>query len=298
MNAAQAKKIQLFDLLACLGNNPATTHSTGDVWYLSPFRIEKTSSFKINIKDNVWYDHGEGVGGNILDFVMKLKRTDFRGALKFLESTRLTTGNGSITLTSQAPSLFDRRKQMQSKILEIKPVFSFVLKNYLKHDRGLNLEVAYKYLKEIRYKVKDKEYFALGFPNRAGGWELRSSIFKGGIGEKDISIISNAQNRVHVFEGFMDFLSALTIKCNDRIGDNIILNSVALKKRAIEYIKNKNYSEIYTYFDNDPAGEKTQQEFKAEFPAGVVPCNYIYTGFNDLNDFLVKEKVPLCQTKK
>lgn len=233
MNAAQATKIQLFNLLASLGHHPTNTYGNGDVWYLSPFRNEKTASFKINTKDNIWYDHGEGVGGNILDFVMKLQRTNFKGSLSFLESNSLSTSSGIITLDSQEPSLFDRRKEKQLEVLQIKPLFSYALKNYLKDERGINLELAYKYLKEVRYKAHEKEFFALGFPNCSGGWELRSSVFKGGIGEKDISIISAGQNRVHVFEGCMDFLSAITIQGNDRIGDSVILNSTALKNRAI-----------------------------------------------------------------
>src|SRR5690606_29931907 len=39
-----------------------------DYWYLSPLRDEKTPSFKVNRKLNVWYDHATGKGGNLVDF--------------------------------------------------------------------------------------------------------------------------------------------------------------------------------------------------------------------------------------
>jgi DNA primase len=51
--------------------------SGDEVWYFSPFRNEKTASFKIKMSDNVWYDFGDGAGGNVIDFVMRYKGCDF-----------------------------------------------------------------------------------------------------------------------------------------------------------------------------------------------------------------------------
>jgi hypothetical protein len=39
-----------------------------DHWYLSPLREEKTPSFKVDRRINVWYDHGTGKGGDLIDF--------------------------------------------------------------------------------------------------------------------------------------------------------------------------------------------------------------------------------------
>jgi DNA primase len=293
MNIAQAKKIALFDLLAYLGHHPKNTHPNGDVWYLSPLRQEKTPSFKINIKQNVWYDHGEGVGGNILDFVMSLQHTNITGALDFLGNTNLTHKQSSISLTPLEHDLFNQRKETQPEVLQVKPLFSYPLKNYLKEKRGVNLEIAYKYVKEVRYKLEDKEYFALGFANVSGGWELRNEYFKGCVGQKDISIISEEKNRVHLYEGFMDFLSALTIQGSDKAGaDIIILNSNSMKVPAKEFIKHKKYEEVYGFFDNDNSGKKALQFFKEELTScNVIDCSHLYQGYNDMNDYLVKGKI-------
>jgi len=55
----------------------------------------------------------------------------------------------------------------ESKITvsEVKDLYSFVLKNYLKDDRHISLDLAGKYLKEVHYKVdgSSSQYFALGF---------------------------------------------------------------------------------------------------------------------------------------
>ena len=50
----------------------------------SPFRAEKTPSFKINPIKNTWYDFGAGFGGTILDLVMKLENKDTKQAVKKL----------------------------------------------------------------------------------------------------------------------------------------------------------------------------------------------------------------------
>lgn len=57
LNCEQAKHIDLVDYLATLGHHPEKIRNN-DYWYLSPLREEKTASFKVNRKLNVWYDHG------------------------------------------------------------------------------------------------------------------------------------------------------------------------------------------------------------------------------------------------
>jgi hypothetical protein len=219
---------------------------------------------------------------------MKLQRCDLKQALLFLEQTPLKTNYGGFISTprikEQTADLFDTAR---SEVLEVKPVYHYALKEYLK-ERCINAEIGYKYLREIKYKVEDKEYFALGFANRAGGWEIRSSIFKGCIGSKDISVIETGSKSVSIFEGYMDFLSCLTLSGKDKIDEDVlILNSVALKQKAISFIKAKGYEVLYTYFDNDKAGSGAANAFKEQLPAMTIkPQNYLYLPFNDFNDYL------------
>src|SRR5688572_30053040 len=67
ITCARAKQIDLVDYLAHLGHFPAKIRNQ-DYWYLSPLRREKTPSFKVNRAMNVWYDHGTGTGGDLIDF--------------------------------------------------------------------------------------------------------------------------------------------------------------------------------------------------------------------------------------
>ena len=81
------------------------------------------------------------------------------------------------------------------------------LKGYLK-ERGIDPAVAGRFCKEVAYGIRGKRYFAIGFMNRSGGYELRNPMFKGCISPKDISCVSlsgKKQDTCCVFEGFVAF---------------------------------------------------------------------------------------------
>lgn len=297
MNITNAKKIPLDELLARLGHHPKDSKKKGnELWYISPFRNENEPSFKINLAKNIWYDFGEGKGGNIIDFVMAYDRTNFVGALRILnklENIEMKPANDNMKATI-------KNTESDIKLIEVKPLFHFALKNYLK-QRGINFKIAEKYLKEVRYSVDDKEYFALGFGSRSGGWELRNSHFKNSIGTKDITVIEQPENRqgsqVAVFEGFMDFLSYACMVNEKFSHDVIVLNSAALKERAVEFIIAQGYKDIHTNFDNDPTGEKVLGYFREMLKdRNIRTYNYLYSSFTDLNEYWA-EKVKQLNEK-
>ena len=67
MNCEQANQIDLVNYLHSIGHEPAKIRGN-DYWYQSPLRDEKEPSFKVNRNKNVWYDHGLGKGGTLVDF--------------------------------------------------------------------------------------------------------------------------------------------------------------------------------------------------------------------------------------
>jgi len=83
-------------------------------------------------------------------------------------------------------------------------------------------------------------------------------------------------------------------------GDSIILNSVGLLKQAEPYIRGYGYRTLYSWMDNDPAGEKTTRlldEFvKAEEGLVHVPMNKIYAPFKDVNEWHVQCPTALTPT--
>ncbi|MEO6285451.1 MAG: CHC2 zinc finger domain-containing protein [Dyadobacter sp.] len=69
LTLAQIKELDIADYLLELGYEPNKIRNV-DNWYLSPFRNERTASFKVNRNLNRWFDFGIGSGGNLVDFAL------------------------------------------------------------------------------------------------------------------------------------------------------------------------------------------------------------------------------------
>ena len=176
--------------------------------------------------------------------------------------------------------------------LEAVPLSSPALFSYLR-QRGINTELARRECCEVRYQTDGKPYFAVGFPNRSGGYEIRNKFFKGCIAPKDITHIRQEQTKetCYLFEGFMDYLSFLTLRlerCPERPEldgqDYIVLNSTASLSKAIHPLGD--YEHIHCFLDNDKAGTEAVQELREEYGMRIRDASHIYGGYNDLNDFL------------
>jgi hypothetical protein len=171
------------------------------------------------------------------------------------------------------------------------------LKSYLQ-SRSINLDIGERECKEIHYTCNKKGYFAVAFPNRAGGYEIRNPYFKGCIAPKDISIIRKSERLrggyCCLFEGFMDYLSYLTLVKLGRITegsesmDYIVLNSVSNASRVIEPIKK--YEIIHCYLDNDDAGRRVVDTLQELLGNRVCDMFAAYPLYKDLNDFLRNKK--------
>jgi len=278
MNSSQAKQIQIVDYLKINAEKE-------EVWIKSPFNPgEKTASFKINTVKNVWYDFARGEGGNILDLVMALNNCNLSQALEKLE-----TGNFSFSqakLSSSNTTVTTDKNISQYKINKVQSLQNKALIDYLK-SRKISIDIANKYLQEVYYEQKDKNYFALGFENDSKGFEVRNAYFKGCLGSKDITTIKGIGNKeLSIFEGFMDFLSALIhFKIDSFKSDVIVLNSVAQKSKIEELLYSDLYNKIYLFLDNDKKGKEVKNEFY-NINNNCIDCSNFYKGYKDFNEFL------------
>ncbi|WP_417153165.1 CHC2 zinc finger domain-containing protein [Rikenella microfusus] len=89
MSIEQVKKNDIRAFLAQAGITPVKETPSGGM-YLSPLRKEDTASFHVDYTKNLWYDHGAGVGGSIIDLVMRMYQTDFSHAVSYLEAPDLS----------------------------------------------------------------------------------------------------------------------------------------------------------------------------------------------------------------
>ena len=247
-------------------------------FYMSPLREEQDASFKVDYTQNLWYDFGAGRGGSIIDLVMEIEKCNFQQAVERLRNDNIST---STLVTSQTLYTLPNRLQ----VLGDYPLCHPALVNYL-DSRAIDASIAKKFCREVHYSVCGRNYFAIGFRNNYGGWELRSERFKGCSTPKHITTINNGSDKALAFEGFMDFLSYLTIKQNDSPTCNIaVLNSVANIQKAVTFLAS--HRSIYTFLDNDNAGRKALSEIERLCPQSkVINQSDFYRRHKDLNDYL------------
>lgn len=291
MTCEQAKQISIINLLEHCHIRPQYVRGQ-DHWYLSPFRVEKTPSFKVNARLNLYYDHGSGQGGDIIDLGRALFRCDTKALLEKLDtghflfqpqdpkSTGLHIDSGVTPARALDPSGIH--------ITALKELGSNPAITHYLESRGIDLAVAKSYCHEVYYRVGDKNYFAAGFENRSGGYELRSAYFKGSTSPKEISHIEDGNSSVCVLEGFMDFLSLLSLRKQEQIQtDFVVLNSISLAERSVDIVRG--YSTVFLYPDHDTAGKKLLEKFEY---AGLncVDASGFYKDYKDLNQMLVASK--------
>jgi hypothetical protein len=293
MKIEQANSVALRDIFAALDIKP-TKEKQNDLFYPAPWRNERTASLHVNTRKNVWYDHGEGIGGSVIAF-----------ARTYLDRSGNSNTNADIerwlqNITDYQPiatlsKSHHRDSEEAAPVLvrkRITPIAYTALTRYLE-IRGISIGIAKQILVEARVFNRDtkRHFFALALKNEEEGYELRNPFFKGSLGPKAITFVRGAkedQTSIHLFEGMMDYLSIIERQHGRRLeGDAIILNSVSNLKHAFAYIKGYRYNIAYTWFDNDKAGQKSTATF-ADFVAKEdelkhQPMNAIYRGFDDVN---------------
>ena len=294
MNSQQAKRIPLKDLLARLGHQPHHEKS-GEFWYLSPFRPETEPSFKINLERNIWFDFGEGKGGTVIDFALKyFKTSSVAAALDRLAGLDLAGRPEPVVAPAQPAAtlpLFTETPAPAITVTKVEKLSNRALIGYL-YGRGIPYKTAMPYVQEIHYTHQGKPYFALAFANDSGGYELRNPYFKGTHGTKDITCLGAGEGgsaqEVTVFEGFIDYLSALThYQRSAAATPVIVLNSVAMQQRAVEAIRRMGAAKVYLYLDRDESGKKLARDFKEQLPGvEVLDKSDLYAAHKDFNEFL------------
>ena len=256
--------------------------------YCSPLREETHPSFKVDTEKNLWIDYGEGRGGSIIDLCMRMEGCTLSEAIRLLGQNAPVNGtysflNDFVPNNSQPVMAVNGAR----RLIEISDTLPPHFQEYLTKVRCINLEKAMPFLKCISYEVRGRRYQAIGFTNLSSGYELRDDMtFKGTIAPKDITpIFTDRAEPVCIFEGFMDFLSFLSMK-EEITNHCLVMNSVSNVARTIRYLNDRHLTHIRSFLDNDEAGRRTVQDFiKAGFH--VEDMNIHYKDFKDLNDFHV-----------
>ncbi len=295
---AADKKVSILSFMAKLGHQPLGQAAGGNYYFLSPLREEKTPSFVVSEPKNVWADYGETprpgqrvAGGDILDLVMRLTGHPLPVARLTLRawSTDLPdfvpARPAGVTITEGPRTFTDVRTEK----LSWPPLIQYLTSRGINWSLVQRSEQTLATLQQIFYRVegqtRPKPYFGLGWKT-AEGWEVRNPRFQGTIGGKGLTWLNGAEPGVMVFEGFMDYLSALTYYKKSFFRSRVlILNSASLLSLALPELLEAPV--VHWFGDNDAAGLKALDYLRQQLPAGRVQAhNDLYRGFKDFNDFL------------
>ncbi|WDF46989.1 toprim domain-containing protein [Chryseobacterium sp. KACC 21268] len=277
MNCKQFNSISLEEVLLSLGHLP-TKQNEKEAWYLNPFASESQASFKINKSLNYWYLFSEGIGGNNTAFMKKYLNTSVNEVLIWAEKQNFFS-----FLNQNIPNQKFENPSKSYEILDVNEIQHPALLEYLRERK---VESQTEFLKEIHYRMNDKNNFGLGFKNDSGGYEIRNKYSKICLGKKDVSTIKNESESLRVFEGFFDFLSFKNVEnfLEKEPADYLILNSLSMISKIKKSLEA--YDNIELYFDNDEAGNRAVEMIKNENEIAE-DCRVLYSDFKDLNDWLI-----------
>ena len=284
------KRFSIMEYLERKGIKPVRRTPTYAL-YRSPLREETHPSFKVDTEKNLWIDYAEGRGGSIIDLYMRLEGCTLSEAIRHLgrrnapdtacphhiENVQYASMQGD---SKQATPTTGARRL--TGMLDTLPPY---LQEYLTEERCIDLEKAKPFLKCISYEIRGLHYQAIGFANQSGGYELRDSgSFKGTVAPKDITpIFTDKAGPVCVFEGFMDFLSFLSMK-EEVTSACLVMNSVSNVAKAIRYLNDRHLTNVRVFLDNDDAGRMATNDFiRAGFK--VEDMSVHYGNFKDLNEY-------------
>lgn len=288
LSCADAKEIDLVDYLTSLGHKPAKVRGQ-DYWYISPLREEKTPSFKVSRSLNVWYDHGTGKGGDLVDFGTSYYKCSIPELLDRLSQNR-PDKSLSFQPPTSSPSLLagEKKESLDNKIVivDARLLADRALLDYLE-KRRIPLDIAEKSCREVDFLLYGKQQTVIGFPNQSGGYELRGEHFKGSSAPKGVSLIDNHAKELMVFEGFFNYLSFQTIVKNQEVPPTnyLVLNSLSFLERSRPLMEK--HDQVFLVLDRDPAGMgHTKQALQWDRDKYLDRSDF-YQGRKDLNEWLI-----------
>jgi hypothetical protein len=287
-NYLKAKELKeqasLVDLLTQLGFKPVRKSGKEHIYRSMLREDDRTPSFTVDDQLGAWFDHGTRKGGNIIDFGLAF--------WKHLSFAEVVDKIQDVIAIAPVQRTFRPRKAVKIPHYIVEQVKNLgthpAITDYLK-SRGV-FEIASGHISEVYYYVEDekglkKHFFAAGWQNENGSWEVRNKYFKGCLGHKGITFIQGNQKKLAVFEGFINYLSW---KSENPSADHSILILNTLTMLVAGIAKAKEFSFIDIYLDRDNAGHKAAKEFLAALPYAT-DRSTAYLGFNDYNDKLVAD---------
>lgn len=320
------ENLSCIDIMTTYGHFPIYRNGTTLI-YKCPWREDKNASLSLTKDGHVWKDHGRMKGednafGNSIDLIIaleglnpKIRKEDFVIAIEKAMSLNII----HVDIPECVKSNNVRNTPSVVNILSVKPIEeNIALMRYLVEKRGIDEEVAKDNVKAVYYTLGRKRkhidrqgneseklitYFAVGFRLNGGenSYALRNDYFKN-CNAQNISIIENDNKKgvCAIFEGFIDYLSFLTMKkrvAGYELPNFVILNSITNIDKALEYLSTQ--KTLHCCLDNDAPGEKTFNYLKSmlldsENSSSEIQIfnqsSVIFKDYKDVNEYLLGQR--------
>jgi len=295
LSCKEARELDLVQMLKALGHEPASVRNH-DYWFKSPFRTERTASFKVNRNRNIWFDFAEGIGGDMIDFGVRYFNCSVGKLLEYLSGNSLPNQlsfHPHILKGGASPgfpnSPAGEKKEADAGTIIImgdRPLVADSLLQYLK-SRCIPVEVAQAFCRQVDFELYGKRGIAIGFKNDKGGFELRNEHFKASSSPKAVKLIDQGSNSLIVVEGFFDFLSFQALQLNPAPPPNfLVLNSLSFFSQA-KGLMDK-YKVVNLYLDRDEKGlQCTSKALEWDNTKYFDLGTFLQPG-QDLNDWLMQ----------
>lgn len=268
-----------------MGINPAKSYGNYTLYH-SPFREEKTPSFKVSHAENLWVDYGDGnSGGSLIDLVLRMHPgLTVSKAIKEIEHTTQPSFSFHRPTSHESKGSKNDNKIHIHKTMELG--HNPAVTNYL-NSRGIQMETAKPFCKEVYFNMGTKHYFGLGNLNNSG-WSIRNKYWKG-CSAQGYSYYQKAP-KIHemlsVFEGIFDLLSYVEMdQRRTKAEDYLVLNSLANLNNAHPILEQ--YETVSMFLDHDMAGRKATDQI-LQVLSHAQDASGFYKSCNDLNEFLVQ----------
>lgn len=275
---AKARKVGIEEILQRLGAKRAGGRGTR-LLYHCPFREDRNPSMYVNTDKGTWKDmaNPDEYKGDVIKLV------ELTLNLRPLEAARYIVGEGAASSSERPQSCTPRRVQKADSIeYTVHALEHPALLDYL-NSRGIPANLAKKLCKEIHIG----RLFFIGFASQNGGYELRNKLGKRSLGNKDISVLGTGDKAI-VFEGFIDFLSHLSIYGFTVDHKYIVLNSVCNVEKVIEHFNVFGTPQhVELWLDNDDAGRNAAIYLTEKLQCSIEDMSSVYASYNDVNDWHV-----------
>jgi hypothetical protein len=276
----ECKKIDIVGFLGSQGIQPVKRNGN-KAWFLSPLHNESNPSFIVYLDSNRWCDMGISLKtGDALDLVQELNRCSAVEAMDIILGEKELEKFEAVEVNTEP--LISVTKVVDSYI---HPALIMYLQS-----RMIPETIYKRKTKQVHYSFKenaDKSYFAVGFANDAGGWELRNDKHKYCVSPKNITTYGEGKT-LTLFEGFINYFSALAYFGIDEFeGRTIVMNGLGMLFRLLPTLNQ--YEKINCFLDWGVGGDSSMNMIRSVCGLEkVIDGRCLYESHEDFNDFWIR----------